>query len=103
MRADRTAPVLFPFSERRSLFPLSYLPDTRLIARSHAMGGVNHEGHAGALGQLRKQIAECERLRQQAKSRIKRDIFHRLAAHYGVLAGELEKAIAESEIKQAGE
>ena len=52
---------------------------------------------------LRKQIAECERLKRQATRRTKRDIFNRLAAHYRVLAAELEKAMAESEIKQAGE
>ena len=44
---------------------------------------------------LRENIAQCERLRQGSKSKIKRDIFGRLAAHYKVLAGELERAIAE--------
>jgi hypothetical protein len=35
--------------------------------------------------------------------KIKRGIFRRLAAHYRILAGELEKAMIASEIKQAGE
>ena len=35
--------------------------------------------------------------------KIKRGIFRRLAAHYRILAGELEKAMVASEIKQAGE
>jgi hypothetical protein len=45
------------------------------------------------LERLRAQIAECERLERAARSKIKRDIFAKLAAHYSVLAGELEKAI----------
>jgi hypothetical protein len=49
---------------------------------------------------LRANIAECNRLRREAKSRIKRDIFERLAAHYAVLAGELERAIAEEKSKK---
>ena len=46
------------------------------------------------LERLRAQIAECERLERAARSKIKRDIFAKLAAHYSVLAGELEEAIA---------
>jgi hypothetical protein len=42
---------------------------------------------------LRAQILQCERLQKAAKGRIKRDIFKRLAAHYAVLAKELERAI----------
>ncbi len=52
---------------------------------------------------LRKQIAECQRLERLAKNKIKRHIFRRLAAHYRVLAGELEKALVASEIREAGE
>ncbi|WP_024508039.1 hypothetical protein [Bradyrhizobium sp. ARR65] len=44
---------------------------------------------------LHVQITECQRLRREAKSRIKRDIFARLVAHYTLLAGELERAIEE--------
>ncbi len=46
---------------------------------------------------LRANIVQCERLHREAKSRIKRDVFARLAAHYRVLAGELERAIAEEQ------
>lgn len=42
---------------------------------------------------LQSNIAQCERLRAEARSKIKLDIFGRLAAHYRVLARELEKAI----------
>jgi hypothetical protein len=45
------------------------------------------------LEKLRAQIAECERFQKSAKSKIKRDIFTRLVAHYRLLAGELEQAI----------
>ena len=48
------------------------------------------------LEMLRAQIAECERLERAARSKIKCDIFAKLAAHYGVLAGELEEAILQS-------
>jgi hypothetical protein len=52
---------------------------------------------------LRAQIAECERLHWAAKSKIKRDIFKRLVAHYTILAGELERAIAASQSKEGEE
>jgi hypothetical protein len=44
----------------------------------------NWERH---LETLRAQIVDCERLQRAAKSRIKRDIFTRLVAHYTTLAG----------------
>ena len=46
------------------------------------------------LEKLRAQIADCERFQATAKSKIKRNIFARLAAHYEALARELEAAIA---------
>jgi hypothetical protein len=46
------------------------------------------------LKKLRAQIADCERFQKAAKSKIKRDIFRRLATHYRGLARELEAAIA---------
>ena len=49
---------------------------------------------------LRVQIAQCERLQRAAKSNIKRDIFRKLAAHYAVLAKELERAIEVSRTKE---
>ena len=35
-----------------------------------------------------------------SKSKIKRDIFEKLASHYRVLAVELERAIAASRVKE---
>src|SRR5215471_21832997 len=46
------------------------------------------------LEKLRAQIVECDHLQATAKSKIKRNIFARLAAHYEALARELEAAIA---------
>ena len=48
---------------------------------------------------LRKNIAECERLQKRQKGKIKRDIFRSVAAHYRVLAGELEKAVTEASVR----
>ncbi len=45
---------------------------------------------------LRTNIAECKRLEREAKRSVKRDVFKRLAAHYKVLAHELERAIAQA-------
>lgn len=45
---------------------------------------------------LREQIAKCQALELASKTRVKRDIFKRLVAHYKILAGELERAIAEA-------
>jgi hypothetical protein len=43
---------------------------------------------------LRAQISKCEHLQRTSKGKIKPAIFGRLVAHYRVLAGELEQAIA---------
>jgi hypothetical protein len=48
------------------------------------------------LNSLRAQIADCERLRREARSHVKRDIFGRLITDYKLLAAELERAIAAS-------
>ena len=48
------------------------------------------------LNTLRAQIADCERLRREARSQVKRDIFGRLVTDYKLLAVELERAIAAS-------
>lgn len=46
------------------------------------------------LERLRAHIVECGRLQATAKSKIKRNIFARLAARHEALARELEAAIA---------
>lgn len=46
------------------------------------------------LEKLRVQIAECEMIRDLATAPGKRELFTKLAAHFKVLAGEVEKAIA---------
>ena len=48
------------------------------------------------LEKLRVQIAECELIRDLATDLRKRELFGRLAEHFKVLAGEIEKAIVES-------
>jgi len=48
------------------------------------------------LEKLRVQIAECELIRDLATDSVKRELFNRLAEHYKVLAGEVERAIAAS-------
>jgi hypothetical protein len=46
------------------------------------------------LEKLRAQIVECELIRDQACDPKKRELFARLADHFTVLAGEIEKAIS---------
>ena len=48
------------------------------------------------LEKLQVQIAECELIRDLATDSVKRELFNRLAEHYKVLAGEVERAIAAS-------
>ncbi|WGS22999.1 MULTISPECIES: hypothetical protein [unclassified Bradyrhizobium] len=50
---------------------------------------------------LRANIAQCERLHRESKSRIKRDIFWRLMTHYKALADELERAMAGMQSEEA--
>jgi hypothetical protein len=52
---------------------------------------------------LRAEATNCERIAKLATDKAKRDLFARLAQHYGVLASEVEHAI-KSAIKnsQAG-
>jgi len=45
---------------------------------------------------LRAKIDECKRLERASKRPVRRDVFKRLAAHYKVLADELERAIAQT-------
>ena len=45
------------------------------------------------LEKLRIQLAECEMIRDLATAPEKRELFGRLAEHYNVLIGELEKAM----------
>lgn len=47
------------------------------------------------LEKLRVQIAECEMIRDLATDRQKRELFAKLAEHFKVLAGEVEKAMQE--------
>ena len=45
------------------------------------------------LEKLRAQVAECEASRDSARDEAQRKLFSRLAAHYKVLAVELERVI----------
>jgi hypothetical protein len=46
------------------------------------------------LEKLRVQISECEMIRDLATDPGKRDLFAKLAEHFKVLAGEIEKEMA---------
>jgi hypothetical protein len=48
------------------------------------------------LEKLRSDAAECELIRDLATDFKKRELFDRLAAHFSILASEVEKAILES-------
>jgi hypothetical protein len=45
------------------------------------------------LEKMRKLVAECETIRDQASEATKRELFARLAEHFKVLAAEIERAI----------
>ena len=47
------------------------------------------------LERLRVQTAECEMIRDLATDKAKREMFAKLAEHFRLLAGELEKEIAQ--------
>jgi hypothetical protein len=47
------------------------------------------------LERLRVQTAECEMIRDLATDRAKREMFAKLAEHFRLLAGELEKEVAQ--------
>jgi hypothetical protein len=49
-----------------------------------------------ALEKLRVQVAECEMIRDLATDKVKRELFTKLAAHFKVLAAEVERAIKEA-------
>ena len=51
------------------------------------------------LEKLRTQLAECELIRDLATDAGKRELFTRLAAHFKVLAGEIEAAIVQASEK----
>jgi hypothetical protein len=44
---------------------------------------------------LRRQIAECEMIRDLATDRQKQELFKKLAEHYKVLAAQIEMAMSE--------
>ena len=47
------------------------------------------------LEKLRVQISECELIRDLATEPKKRELFTRLAEHFKMLAGEIEKAMGD--------
>jgi hypothetical protein len=54
------------------------------------------------LDKLRNDAAECELISRLATDASKRDLFARLAEHLGILAKEVERAIA-AELAKGGE
>ena len=51
------------------------------------------------LEKLRVQATECEMIRDLATDTAKRELFGRLAEHFKVLAGEIERAIAAKTVE----
>lgn len=47
------------------------------------------------LEKLKTQAAECEMIRELATDPAKRELFARLADHFKILAGEIERAMAD--------
>lgn len=45
------------------------------------------------LERLREQAAECEMIRSLTLDPVKRDLFAKLAEHFNILAGEIERAM----------
>ena len=72
-------------------------PHSHATSRVRPASMIDMQAH---LKTLRAQIAECERLERESKRNVKRDIFERLAAHYKVLANELQRAIAQTDKNQ---
>jgi hypothetical protein len=59
-------------------------------------GGDAMKDMVARLDRLRKDVAECERIRDSATARRKRELFERLAGHLKMLAEEVERAIVAS-------
>jgi len=49
------------------------------------------------LEMLRTEAANCSQLARLATDQVKRELFTKLAQHYAVLAGEVQKAITGSD------
>jgi hypothetical protein len=63
------------------------------IAGNLTFGGSIMKEMMGHLEKLRGVAAECEMIKDSATDEAKRELFNRLARHYKVLAGEVERAI----------
>ena len=53
------------------------------------------------LEKLRTEASECALIASLATDKKKRDLFARLAEHYGVLAAEVKRAIAEANLDKS--
>ncbi|HZR89967.1 MAG TPA: hypothetical protein VFB02_24445 [Bradyrhizobium sp.] len=53
------------------------------------------------LGKLLTEASECALIASLATEKAKRDLFAKLAEHYGVLASEVKRAIAEATIPKS--
>lgn len=53
------------------------------------------------LDKLVTEAAECSLIASLATDSLKRDLFARLAEHYGTLASEVKRAIAEATVPKA--
>jgi hypothetical protein len=73
------------------------MPATAIPLRTiTGLGARTMEDMLAHLEKLRVQITDCELIRDLATDPNKRDLFAKLALHYEVLAGEIEKAIASA-------
>lgn len=53
------------------------------------------------LGKLLTEASECALIASSATDKHKHNLFTKLAAHYGALASEVKKAIAEATVPKA--
>jgi hypothetical protein len=60
------------------------------------MGAAPMKDYQAHLEKLRKDAAECARIRDLATDDAKREMFDRLASHLTVLADQVEQAMIES-------
>jgi hypothetical protein len=54
------------------------------------------------LEKLRQQTTECELIRDLATDKAKRELFAKLAKHFKTLGDEVERAIAQNYLAEAG-
>lgn len=80
---------------RSKCYKVTLAISSKVRNRSSAEQRQPKGGHMKDMQKLRTQIAECEIIRDLATDPKKRELFARLAEHFKVLAGEIEKSMAD--------